>query len=74
MPAKSDSKIYSGSFYGILNAQGDFWTPLAFSSEAAARQHIASFWGSDHASRDKCLRTHKIVPVRVQLTQLEPKQ
>lgn len=56
--------------FGILNAYGDFWTPLPFESEAKARQHIIDFWGTNTESRDKCLRTHKIVPVRVRLTAL----
>lgn len=67
---KSDSKDYRATFYGILNAQGNFWTPLAFETEAKARDHIVNFWGSNTANRDKCLRTHKIVPVRVRLETL----
>ena len=57
-PVRSDSKTYGHTFYGILNADGDFWTPLAFHSEAMAKQHIVDFWGSNRASADKCLRTH----------------
>jgi hypothetical protein len=64
----SDSAVYKGSFYGILNADGDFWTPLAFDSEDKARQHIIDFWGLHKDSRDQCLRTHRIVPVRIRLT------
>lgn len=70
-PVRADSAAYSQPFYGILNAQGYFWTPLAFDSEAKARQHIVDFWGRDHESRDRCLHTHRIVPVRVQLTTIE---
>jgi len=66
----SDSAIYKGSFYGILNAQGDFWTPLGFASEAAAKRHIIDFWGTDRDSARKCMATHSIVPVRIQLSTL----
>jgi hypothetical protein len=69
-PATSDSSIYRGSFYGILNAQGDFWTPLAFESERAAADHMARFWGANVENLNKCRATHRIVPVRVQLTEL----
>jgi len=66
----SDSAIYKGSFYGILNAQGDFWTPLAFDSEEAARARIKQFWRIQPDMLAKCLATHRIVPVRIQLSTL----
>jgi len=69
-PATTDSAAYKVTLYGILNAQGEFWAPIAFESENAAREHISRFWGYNHASRDTCLRTHRIVPVRVQLTEI----
>jgi len=68
--AASDSKVYKHTFYGILNAYGDFWTPLAFDTEQGARDHIRHFWRNDPDNLRKCLRTHKIVPVRVRLNQL----
>lgn len=71
-PAKCSSHVFRVTFYGILNAQGDFWTPLAFVSEDAARQHIKGFWGKQTDMAEKCLRTHKIVPVRVNLTEIRP--
>lgn len=67
MPATLESDY----LYGILNGQGQFWTPLAFESEKAARQHIIDFWGHQVGDRDHCLRTHRIVPVRVLITELE---
>lgn len=65
---RSDSAIYKGEFYGILNEQGDFWTPLGFGSETAARDHITDFWRNQPDMLAKCLRTHTIVPVRIQLS------
>lgn len=65
---RSDSAIYKGNFYGILNAPGDFWTPLGFASESAAKRHIVDFWGTDRDSARKCLETHRIVPVRIRLS------
>lgn len=70
-PVTSDSKNYRHTFYGILNAQGEFWTPIPFDSEAKAQQHIIDFWGRQSEQRDKCLRTHKIVPVRIRLETIE---
>lgn len=69
-PATIDSSVYKQTFYGILNAQGDFWTPLSFPSERKARQHILDFWCHDHDQRDWCLLRFKIVPVQVRLTQI----
>lgn len=69
MPAKINTGKQTG-FYGILNGLGDFWTPLAFTTPEKARQHIIDFWGTQTDMRDKCLRTHKIVPVRIQLTEI----
>lgn len=69
-PATSDSKVYKATFYGILNAQGDFWTPLAFDSEKDARDHITAFWGRQTDMAARCLKDFAIVPVRIRLTQL----
>lgn len=75
--ATIDSKVYKHTFYGILNAQGDFWTPLPFESPEQAEQHLRHFWQhlrhfwrNDPDNLAKCLRTHRIVPVRVTLEQL----
>lgn len=62
-----DSGVYRAGFYGILNKQGDFWTPLAFDSEVKAWQHMRDFWGNQRDSLEECLRTHKVVPVRIRL-------
>jgi hypothetical protein len=65
-PVTSDSAEYEMTFFGILNAQGQFWTPMPFDSEAAAQARMDKFKGA-HLER-----THKIVPVRIQLTVIEP--
>lgn len=70
-PVTVNSEDFNASFYGILNAQGDFWTPIAFDSELKAARHIEEFW-TDSKSRAECLKTHRIVPVRIQLTVIEP--
>jgi hypothetical protein len=66
-PVTCDSDVYNHTFYGILNKQGQFWTPLPFHDEDAARAHLSKWAKGDCASM---LDTHKIVPVRVQLTAL----
>ena len=65
--ATIDSSVYGRNFYGILNKDGQFWTPLAFESERKAHEHIASFF-TDVAMRGTAMRDFKIVPVRIQLT------
>jgi hypothetical protein len=69
MGAAIDSADFKMTFYGILNAQGDFWTPLAFDCETAARRHIQNFW-QDKPRRDAFLGGCSIVPVRIQLTEI----
>lgn len=66
-PRTISSADYKRTFYGILNAQGDFWTPLAFDGEQAARDHIRDFWRHDSAKLSECLRRFKIVPVIIRL-------
>lgn len=66
-PATIDSSVYKHTFYGILNKQGQFWTPLVFDSESAARDHMTRWAKSAHS---EILSTHTIVPVRAQLTAL----
>lgn len=69
--AHIDSKPYKVTLFGILNAYGDFWTPLAFETERQAREHIDRFWGGSHTENAKrCQKSHKIVPVRVRLDHL----
>lgn len=64
------STAYGQEFYGILNADGNFWTPLAFDSAAAARAHIDAFWSTRHQV-EHFMRRAKIVPVRIQLTAIQ---
>jgi hypothetical protein len=68
--ATIDSGVYNQTFYGILNGQGDFWTPLAFPTEHAADTHLRMFWAGDPENWSLVQRTHKIVPVRIRLNQL----
>lgn len=68
--AKCSSAAFGVTFYGILNAEGDFWTPAPFQSEEAARKYIRDFWGRQTDQAESCLRTHSIVPVRVNLTEI----
>jgi hypothetical protein len=73
-PAAIDSKGYRASFYGILNAGGGFWTPLAFETEEKARQHVRDFWGRQTDMAERCLRDFSFVPVRIRLTALPGEQ
>lgn len=65
-----DSTVYGQQLYGILNAGGQFWTPLAFESRSAARAHIAHFWSTPEQFT-QFMRGAKIVPVHVQLTAIQ---
>lgn len=60
----SDSDGYMHTFYGILNHLGQFWTPMPFETEKAARDHIAAW---KRHSPNLGLSRHRIVPVRVRL-------
>lgn len=62
-----DSDDYKNTFYGILNAQGQFWTPIPFGNKSDARQYLEKYAIGDNR---RMLETHKIVPVRIQLTAL----
>lgn len=66
---RADSGDMPG-YYGILNAAGDFWSHSVHKSEAEARDYIRRFWGKDTATAEKCLRTHKVIPVRVMIEPL----
>jgi hypothetical protein len=68
--ASLDSGPYEQPLYGILNAYGDFWTPLVFSSEKQAWDYLLAFWRQDPKQRAECLRVFKVVPVRVRLDQI----
>ena len=71
-PAKSDSADYGQTFYGILNAQGQFWTPLAFDSKEGAEAYLAGFISRNDERFASMRRTHKAVPVRVWLEAIKP--
>lgn len=70
----SDSADYGGEFYGILNEQGELWTPLGFGSMRDARDHMTGFWRNQPDQLAQCLRTHRIVPVRIQLSTIQDPQ
>lgn len=53
-----------GVFYGILNPYGQFWTPLIFDSEEAAREHIKAFWRLSADNGEEFLRRCGIIQVR----------
>jgi hypothetical protein len=65
--ARCDSSAYSHVFYGVLNKQGEFWTPLPFHDEASALAHLKRHAIGDYKSM---LDTHRIVPVRIRLNTL----
>lgn len=54
---------FKPSFFGILNRQGQFWTPLIFDSEKAAQRHLDDFADQDRERFD-AVRNYQIVPVR----------
>lgn len=55
--------------WGILNRDGDLWTPSPFETEQAARSYLEGYWtnypGGPHSTKH-----FKIVPVRVTVTPL----
>ncbi|MDH7638977.1 hypothetical protein [Sphingomonas oryzagri] len=63
-----DSDDYKQDFFGILNAQGKFWTPLAFIDEQQARKWLEAFVAKNPERFGDMLTTHTIVPVRIQLS------
>jgi hypothetical protein len=68
MSVTIDSRIYKDSFYGILNANGAFWTPLAFDSPAKAEKHLRDFFNPADCQWQGMRSKFRIVPVRIQLT------
>lgn len=68
--AKCTSVRFGITLYGILNAQGEFWTPVPFQSDGLARQYIRDFWGRQTDMAARCLNDFRIVRVRVNLTEL----
>lgn len=71
-PRPVSTRDYKISRFGILNADGQFWTSDTFESEQDARAHIVNFWGRNEAIANKCLKTHKIIPVRVTVEAVIP--
>lgn len=70
MAATLDSSVYKRTFFGILNVDGHFWTPLVFDDEKKARKHIRDFWMGDPKEVEQISGAFTIVPVRVQLTDI----
>jgi len=58
-----DSDDFKKEFWGILNKDGKFWTPLAFDCVGGAKTHLDKFWGVGKW-REK---DFKVVPVRIRL-------
>jgi hypothetical protein len=68
--ATIDSEVYKHTFFGILNKEGGFWTPLAFASSKEAEAYLAKFIAGNPEKFASMLDTHRAVPVRIQLTHL----
>ncbi len=68
--ATIDSGDYKHTFFGILNKQGEFWTPLAFASSKEADAYLAKFVAGNPEKFGAMLGTHRAVPVRIHLTHL----
>lgn len=67
--AKTTGKSYRYKAFGILNPDGDVWTPCWFESEREAKGHLEDFWrGAAFSPADQ----FRIVPVRVTITPLAP--
>lgn len=72
-PVMIDSSVYRKDFYGILNADGRFWTPMPFESHRAADEYLTNWVNLNAEGRSNylsMLTTHKIVPVNIRLTLL----
>lgn len=65
--ATISSDVYNHTFYGILNKDGQFWTPAPFHNKEAALAYLKRFSIGDYSAM---LQTHRIVPVRIQLTHI----
>jgi hypothetical protein len=64
------STDYKIARFGILNAQGQFWTPDTFVSEQEAIRHVRGFWRGSAA--DDFLKRAKIIPVTVTVEDARP--
>lgn len=51
--------------FGILNKQGDFWSPNIFDTEEAAQAYVERFWAG---SNDMDLGQFTIVPAQQRIT------
>lgn len=51
--------------FGILNAQGDFWSPDIFQTVEKAQRHVEEFW---RGSKDIDLGQFTIVPAQQRIT------
>ena len=60
------SNDYDHIFYGILNRDGQIWTPLIFDSKSEAEAYREKHWLSGKTSSD-IRRTHKVVPVEFRI-------
>jgi hypothetical protein len=67
---KADSGKLRG-YYAIINPYGDFWSHTVHGGEAAARDYIRRFWGTQTDVAEEFLRKCKIIEVRVRLEPLD---
>lgn len=69
-PRKADSGTMAG-YFGILNAEGQFWSHTVYRSADDAKRFIREFWRDQAEHADWCLRRFKIIPVRVRIEPLK---
>lgn len=63
---------YRAKRFGILNHLGGIWTPETFSTPTGAQAHLEkarATWAEDR----ELLRAHKVVPVRVTVSEIRPR-
>lgn len=60
---KKTGKINSVKAWGILNQNGDFWTPITFLNKEMALNHAIEFFKS--IKRPNYIKCIKIIPVLI---------
>ena len=63
-----DTDDLKGSFYGILNSNGEIWSPLIFDNEDAAWSHLRHFWRNSPETLAKLQTGFSVAPVRAVVT------
>lgn len=67
-PTDKKPKPYRYKAIGILNRDGDLWTPQWFESENQARAYVEQYW----ATRPAYVSGYSYVPVRVTVSVVTP--